>query len=182
MNKTGLFLSCVLSAVVLVALSGCDSRRRSTPGTGVDAGSRDLGGILVDLGTGPVDMGMARVDMGSACTITPVDYVSGAYCSATTQSCIAACTDGTCIGTCLDADANPDCSTCANINVIACANMNGCVDEWNTYDCCYATNCPTGSATTCGETYCATQRTAYSSCLSAALATATCTNDYTSCY
>ncbi len=73
------------------------------------------------MGTGPmVDLGGR--DMGSACVNEPIDYVAGPYCGAATQSCIDGCTTGTCVGDCLDADPSGDCSACANINVIACAN------------------------------------------------------------
>jgi hypothetical protein len=143
-------------------------------GGGTDLGPRDMGtGPMVDLG---------GRDMGSTCTPEPIDYVTGPYCSAATQSCISACTTGACVGDCLDADPNGDCSACANINLITCANMNGCLTQWNAFDCCYQANCATSMDPNCVMNFCSAQNTAFSDCANRVLPTATCTNDYTSCF
>lgn len=200
MNRTYLLLTCVVSLVVFAAASGCTGgRRRGTPGPATDAGPQDLGGIVIDLGTGvdfgtgtdlghatdlgyAVDLGHA-VDLGSSCTPTVVDYITASYCSAATDTCVQGCgTDGACQWSCLDADPNASCSVCVQQNLIACANANGCVSQWDVFDCCVTANCPTGSATTCVMTYCGSEQTSFTTCMNDVLPTATCTAGYPECF
>ena len=142
-------------------------------GGGTDLGpGRDLGGPMVDLGR----------DLGSSCTPTPVGYITGAYCSAATQICIDGCTTGACLSDCLDADPSADCGGCANQNLIACANMNGCVSQWNAFDCCFQANCTDSTDPNCVTNFCPSQRDAFTTCANGVLPTATCTEDYTSCF
>lgn len=88
-------------------------------------------------------------DDGAACTTDTVTPVRDAYCSSTTGSCIDACDTGDCIYDCLDADPNPDCSVCVNINIIACANDNGCQGDWDDYTCCLDGECGQDAGSTC---------------------------------
>ena len=186
MNRTWLLLLSLLSIVVLAVAPGCGgSRRRSAPATGTDAGtSRDAGDDPVPPDSGPVVMIDLGRDLGTApsCTPSVVDYVTGAYCSAATQSCIGTCADSTCFQNCLAADPSPDCSTCVTINQLACANANGCLSQWNTYDCCAQRDCPTGSPSTCLDTHCVSEWSSFLGCANSVLPSATCSVDYTGCF
>lgn len=123
----------VAGIALTVALAGCgDDPRR--PGRGSD------GGITLDGGDdGPPP----------ECGTDVVSPVRDAYCSSSTGTCIDACDTGDCIFDCLDADPNPDCSTCVNINIISCANSNGCQGDWDAYTCCLEGECGQDAGTTC---------------------------------
>lgn len=197
---TARFLTSAILLVVLVTMGCGGGRRRTGPGPGpvgpdmgmvtmFDAGTTDSGPpvIVVDLGTrdlGTRDLGTRDLgrDLGSSCTPTRAVYVAGAYCSSTTATCASACADGACINACLDRDSSPDCSTCAQQNLIACANENGCVTQWNAISCCVQSNCPTGSSATCVDTFCTPESDSYAACANSVLPTAMCTNDFTSCF
>jgi len=177
-----------------VALAACsDGGRRRGGGGGpvvmVDGGGggTDLGGGggtdlgARDMGTGPmVDLG--RRDMGSMCVPEPIDYVIGPYCSATTRTCVDGCTDGACLVACLRADASTDCLACANINVITCANDNGCLAQWNAFDCCYQANCTGSTDPNCVMNFCSAQDTAFGDCADRVLPTVTCPTTYNDCF
>jgi hypothetical protein len=191
MNSNRLLLTCALSALVLVMLAGCTGGRRRSPIGDVDGGPRDLGGIVIDLGPGtdlgsgtdlgPRDLG-GPVDLGGGCTPNAIDYVTGVYCAAATQTCIGTCADSTCFQACLDADPSANCNACVGQNQLACANANGCLSLYNTFDCCGQRLCPTGSPATCFDTNCTSEWSTYVDCANTALATATCTYDYTACF
>lgn len=138
-------------------------------GTVVDAG-RDMGTVVVDAGR---DMGTVVVDAGHdsgvACAPAIVDHVTGPYCSSETLSCVNACTTGTCFQACLDADTNPDCNACVNVNFASCVNAAGCQTSYNTYACCYDAHfcADTADPSACVDTYCSSEYSSWSSCASA---------------
>lgn len=116
-----------------VVLAGCgDDPRRS--GRGSD------GGVLLDA---PDD------DDGTECTTETVSPVRDKLCSDSTGACVDACDTGDCIFDCLDSDPNPDCSACVNINIISCANSNGCQADWDQYTCCIDGECGQDAGTSC---------------------------------
>lgn len=202
MNKT--FLLCTIAALVVLTSFGCGGRRRGSTGPGVDLGMRDLGpdpmvdlgGIVFDLGStdlgGPVDLGrppdlgrpmdLGRVDLGGGCATSPVDYVAGPFCTAATRTCATGCSDGPCVTACLRADPSVDCNRCSQQNLVACATQNGCQSEWDLSICCIDLNCPAGSPTTCADSFCPTELTAFTTCANSVLPTATCTNDLNDCF
>jgi len=88
-------------------------------------------------------------DTMTTCDPDIVMYATGAFCSATTQTCVSGCSDNTCLFDCLDRDANPDCSSCVNNNIISCINTAGCQSDWNAYACCVENNCGVDPTPTC---------------------------------
>lgn len=147
-------------------------------GVPFDAGDNDLG---TSLDAGPRDLGTGT-DLGTACVPAVVMYVSGGYCGGGTMSCIAGCTDSACFWACLSADASPDCRVCVELNQVACANMHGCLTQYNAFNCCSQRECPTGSAAACPSTRCSSEWATYTTCAGAVLPTATCTLGYTACF
>lgn len=120
----------LVALTVGVIAVGCgDSSRR---------GSSSDSGIRLD--GGPTE---------TSCGTDVVDRVSDAYCSEATASCIEACEPGECLADCLDSDPNPDCSACVNINIVSCANANGCQSSWDDYTCCLDEQCPADAGTSC---------------------------------
>jgi len=149
-----------------------------------DTGTPDSGVvIIVDFGTSDLGTRDLGRDLGSSsCTPSVIDYIAGAYCSTSTASCARACADGPCITACLNADPTTDCARCSNQNLLACANENGCQSQWNTFNCCVDDNCPTGSPSTCVDTFCMSEGNAYTACANSVLPGATCMNNVDSCF
>ncbi len=172
--------------------SGTPGTDSGTPGTdsGVprDSGTttpRDSGGTIPECTTSGDCLSSEECSDGMCVAVTcptnTVSTITTQYCSDDTQACVEGCSDGTCILSCLESDASPDCMTCANINIIACINRNGCQEEWNCFNACVEDNCPEGSASTCVDTYCSTENDAYNDCSDTVPDSAGCGTEWTPC-
>jgi len=185
----------ILTALLLFSLTlslGCSSNnRRATPrsdgGVHTDSSTpppRDSGAIaLMDTGA-PRDSSLPPPrDSGTGtCALDILPAFSGTACSASTTSCTDACTDGTCISNCLDADSNPDCAGCANQNILSCLNANGCQAQWNCYAQCFTDQgCDVaGAPTDCVSTRCGAPQDAYDTCTDG-VTTGDCGTTWTTC-
>lgn len=85
---------------------------------GVDAGAADAGS-----------------DAGPAlCRPSPLMPWPNRPCSEATRACVEACgRDNACGDGCIDADPTPNCRQCANVNIVACLNRNGCQPSWDCF-------------------------------------------------
>lgn len=153
----------------------------TSPGTDAGTSPGTDAGITprIDAGTTPrVDAGTGRMCDGSM--LTPA---SGPYCTAATRTCTEACADGTCIFTCLEADASPDCARCANNNILACINANGCQAAWDVYNCCIVDNCSSATdVSACTMTWCSASSDAYDTCIMGVPSTAMCGTTWLDCF
>lgn len=198
----------IFSGLLLLSLTlclGCTSDPRRgrrgvdssvTPTTDGGVSGRDSGIVLMDSSTPPRDTGtrdssIPPADTGagpwvrpSVCATDTVAPFSGAApCSPSTTSCTDACPDGACVSDCLDADANPDCTTCTNSNLISCFNSNGCQADWNCFSqCAVDQGCTADTAPMgCITDRCGAARDAYTACTAAVPTSAGCGTAWSTC-
>lgn len=139
-----------LASLLIVLLPGCYESFLGSPapdGTFPDGALLD-GTVDLDGGTRSPPDAPAFIDAGppsNPCLSGElVSAYTGGGCSGTTVACLAACGEPgappTCSNDCIDVD--PECRTCVNQTLIACANRGGCQPAWDAFACCAATNCP----------------------------------------
>lgn len=156
----------------------------TTTDAGTSSGEDGGGGImLMDSGTttpectrpGDCDPGEdctggMCVPGTSDCPFTEIVGEVGAGCTVETQECVDACAsgDGTCVGGCLDADANgDDCIACVNTHSWECAADNGCQEQYNCWIQCFNDNCTSASDVgACLDSMCSAETAAFNSCQS----------------
>jgi hypothetical protein len=146
--------------------NGTDGGAGSGAGTGAGTGAGS------GAGTGAVDAGDdddASTDGGVRACEAPLNELPSALlprCAGVTAQCIAECelvveSDERvdCQNTCFANDPTPgtviSCEDCRNLQLLACADANGCHDAIAALRCCVDEKCPTGSsADDCIDTMC----------------------------
>ncbi|HEX2677707.1 MAG TPA: hypothetical protein VHM19_13740 [Polyangiales bacterium] len=164
--RLALFLGLFVSSLALGACSDSKSSKKSDAGedsgAGKDSGLKwmpDSGG----LGTG--DSGVVRDCAKPKQDLSPKLLPR---CSNDTLKCIEGCENkGTdrdaCQSACLKADTTPPipgtglgCQACIYLQLLTCADQNGCHDSVSDFFCCVSDKCPSGSASDCTDKMCST--------------------------
>jgi hypothetical protein len=188
-SRTSTMLCGALSLMLISALGmGCGDDDEGSPvsdggaGSGAAGSSAGTGGGAGTVATdgGDLDSGVADAgDSGpGACAepLNPLPAVLLPRCTAATAQCVVDCSAvaaedrSACQNACLNADTQPSvaglgCTDCRFIQLLACADANGCHDEVAAMRCCIDEKCPTGnSAPGCADTMCAAEVEAALTC------------------
>lgn len=159
-----------IALCAVASLLGCDART-SIADAGADAGAADGGAS---------DAGAP--DAGLDCPAEIVDPYPGRPCSADTRTCTETCTGEGCAGECIDADPNPQCYFCFQVNVVSCFNRNGCQPVWNCFRECMRAHCAGAPDTeACALENCAEQDAAFGACIDSLWDSTSCPARYEDC-